>query len=157
MLDFGIAKQLATDPGEAVTAAEATARLMTPDYARRLKYQIGWLATINGGIMDPGTLNAMSEGMGRNLMMMTQTVSLIIGLAATFGFTIYLIGIAWLYISERRQPARRQRHWTHSEPEPSEPDEYDLLITLVCLDDSMAGYLPSTRYTLTKENNEQPY
>jgi hypothetical protein len=57
--------------------------------------------------MDPGTLNAMSEGMRRNLMMMTQTVALIIGLAATAGFAIYLIGIAWLYISEMRQPARR--------------------------------------------------
>jgi hypothetical protein len=49
----------------------------------------------------------MSEGMRRNLMMMTQTVALIIGLAATAGFAIYLIGIAWLYISEMRQPARR--------------------------------------------------
>lgn len=108
--------------------------------------------------MDPGTLNAMSEGMRLNLMMMmTQTVALIIGLAATAGFAIYLIGIAWLYISERRQPARRQRHWMHSEPEPSEPDEYDLLITLACLDDSVVGYLSSTRYTLTKENNEQTY
>jgi hypothetical protein len=99
----------------------------------------------------------MSEGMRRNLMMMTQTVALIIGLAATAGFAIYLIGIAWLYISERRQPARRQRNWMHSEPEPSEPDEYDLLITLVCLDDSVVGYLPSSRYTITKENNEQTY
>jgi hypothetical protein len=105
--------------------------------------------------MDPGTMNAMSEGMGRNLMMMTQTVALITGLAAAAGFAIYLIGIAWLYISERRQSAQRQRHWTHSRPEPSEPDEYDLLITLVCLDDSVVGYLPSIRYTLTKENNEQ--
>jgi len=59
--------------------------------------------------MDPGTLNAMSEGMRLNLMMVTQTVALIIGLAATAGFAIYLIGIAWLYISDRRQPARRQR------------------------------------------------
>jgi len=107
--------------------------------------------------MDPGTLNAISEGVRSNLMMMTQTIALIIGLAAAAGFAIYLIGIAWLYISERRQPARRQRHWTHSEPEPSEPDEYDLLITLVCLDDNMISYLPSTRYTLTKENQERVY
>ncbi len=77
--------------------------------------------------MDPGTLNAMSEGMRLNLMMMTQTVALIIGLAATAGFAIYLIGIAWLYISEWRQPARRQRDWMRSAPDPPDPDEYDLL------------------------------
>ena len=108
--------------------------------------------------MDPGILNAMSEGMRLNLMMMmTQTVALIIGLAATAGFAIYLIGIAWLNISERRQPARRQRHCMRSEPEASEPNEYDLLITLACLEDSVVSYLSSTRYTLTKENNEQTY
>jgi tetratricopeptide (TPR) repeat protein/tRNA A-37 threonylcarbamoyl transferase component Bud32 len=33
LLDFGIAKLFAPDPGEAVTGAESTARLMTPDYA----------------------------------------------------------------------------------------------------------------------------
>ena len=108
--------------------------------------------------MDPGTLNAMSEGMRLNLMrIMTQTVALIVGLTATAGFAIYLIGIAWLYISERRRPARRQSHRMHSEPEASEPDELDLLITLACLDDSVVGCPSSTRYTLTKENNEQTY
>jgi hypothetical protein len=91
--------------------------------------------------VDPGTLDAMSEGMRLNLMMlMTQTVALIIGLAATAGFSIYLIGIAWLYISDRRQPARRQKDWMRSAPEPPDPDEYDLLVTLAYLDDS--GRLP---------------
>src|SRR6266540_1748002 len=32
LLDFGIAKLLAPDPGEVITNAESTARLMTPDY-----------------------------------------------------------------------------------------------------------------------------
>lgn len=114
--------------------------------------------------MDPGTLNAMSEGMRINLMMlMTQTVALIIGLAGAAGFAIYLIGIAWLYISDRRQPARRQRDWMRSAPEPPDPDEYDLLVTLAYLDDSVGGYLSSNlhtltnHYVLTKEKNEQTY
>jgi hypothetical protein len=126
-------------------------------------YQIGWSATINGGIMDPGTLNAISEGMRLNLMLITQTVALIIGLAATAGFVIYLIGIARLYISERRQQARRRSDWMCSAPEPPDPDEYDLLVTLAYLDDSVGGYLSSNRHTSTnhymstKENNEQTY
>jgi len=114
--------------------------------------------------VDPGTLNAMSEGMRINLMMlMTQIVALIIGLAGAAGFAIYLIGIAWLYISDRRQPARRQRDWMRSAPEPPDPDEYDLLVTLAYLDDSVGGYLSSNRHTftnhyiLTKDKNEQTY
>ncbi len=95
LLDFGIANLLATDPGEAVTAAEAIARLMTPDYASPEELRGGaitaatdapafqisnWLVGhyqwgnyggelwggIMGGIMDPGTLYVMSEGLRRN-------------------------------------------------------------------------------------------
>jgi serine/threonine protein kinase len=33
LLDFGIAKLLSPDPGEAITRTETAVRLMTPDYA----------------------------------------------------------------------------------------------------------------------------
>ena len=89
--------------------------------------------------MGPETLHAMSGEMYLNLMMMAQTVVLIIGLAAIAGFAIYLISIAWLCFLETRQPARRQMHWMHSAPEPPEPDDYDLLVALPCLDDRVAG------------------
>jgi hypothetical protein len=88
-------------------------------------------------MIDPGTLKAMSVEMYLNLLlMMIQTIALIIILAAIAGFAIYLIGIAWLCSSETRQPARCRMH---SVPEPPEPDEYDLLVTLACLSDSVAG------------------
>jgi serine/threonine-protein kinase len=45
LLDFGIAKLLATDPGEAVITAEATARLMTPDYASPEQLRGGAITT----------------------------------------------------------------------------------------------------------------
>src|SRR5215831_1102066 len=45
LLDFGIAKLLATDPGKAVTAAEATARWMTPDYASPEQLRCGAVTT----------------------------------------------------------------------------------------------------------------
>jgi hypothetical protein len=50
-----------------------------------------------------------------------------------------------------------------SAPDPPDPDEYDLLVTLAYLDDSVGGNLSSNRHTLTnhyiltKENNEQTY
>ena len=44
-LDFGVANLLATDTGEAVTAAEATARLMTPDYAGPEQFRGGAITT----------------------------------------------------------------------------------------------------------------
>lgn len=73
------------------------------------------------------------------LMMMVHTIALIIGLAAIAGFAIYLISIAWLCFSETRRLARRQLHWAHSAPKPPEPDEYDLLVALVCIDEGVAG------------------
>jgi serine/threonine protein kinase len=78
LLDFGIANLLATDPGEAVTAAEATARLMTPDYANPERLRGGAITTATDA------------------------------------------------------PALQISNW-------------------------LVGHLPSTRYTLTKENNEQTY
>ena len=67
--------------------------------------------------------------------MMTQTISLIIGLAAIAVFAIDLISIAWLCFSETRQPARRRMY---SASEPPELGEHDLLVTLACLGDSLA-------------------
>jgi len=82
-------------------------------------------------------LNALNEEMYVYLMMMvTRTVTLIIGLAIIAGFAVYLIGVACLVCSETRRPARRRMRLS---PETPEPDEYDLLVTLACLDDSLAG------------------
>jgi hypothetical protein len=59
----------------------------------------------------------MSKGMDIDLLlMMTQIVALIVGLAAIAGFMIYLIGIAWLCFTQTRGPARRQLHWKRSAP-----------------------------------------
>ena len=33
----------------------------------------------------------------------------------------------------------RKMHWAQPAPEPPEPDEYDLLVTLVCLDEDVIG------------------
>jgi len=40
-------------------------------------------------------------------------------------------------------------HWMHSAPEPPEPHEYDLLVTLACLDDSVAGEAMRREQTAT--------
>jgi len=45
LLDFGIAKLLAPDPGEAVTGAETSVRLMTPDYASPEQVRGGAITT----------------------------------------------------------------------------------------------------------------
>src|SRR6266542_1003315 len=45
LLDFGIAKLLAPDPGEVITNAESTARLMTPDYASPEQLRGGAITT----------------------------------------------------------------------------------------------------------------
>lgn len=86
--------------------------------------------------MDPGTLNAMSEGMYLNLMMVIQVIVLIAGFAAVAGLIIYLIGIAWLCFSDMRPQAPRRRPVA---PKRMEPDEYDLRATLAGFDNSAAG------------------
>ncbi|MGH9853116.1 MAG: tetratricopeptide repeat protein [Blastocatellia bacterium] len=45
LLDFGIAKLLASDPGEAVTRTETAVRLMTPDYASPEQVRGGQITT----------------------------------------------------------------------------------------------------------------
>src|SRR5262249_12724060 len=94
-------------------------------------------ATNSRGIMGSEILRALNEEMYVYLMMMmTKTVTLIIGLASIAGFAVYLIGVACLILSEARQSARRLMRLP---PESPEPDEYDLLVTRDCLDDSLAG------------------
>ena len=91
--------------------------------------------------MDPETLDAMSSGIYLNLLvgMMVKTVALIVGLAAATGFAIYLIGIAWLCLSEARQAKQRRIRHKHSALKPPKPDEYDLLVTLACLNSSLSA------------------
>ena len=45
LLDFGIAKLLAPDPGEAITSTESAVRLMTPDYASPEQLRGGTITT----------------------------------------------------------------------------------------------------------------
>src|SRR5262249_10248863 len=45
LLDFGIAKLLSPDPGEAVTRTETSVRLMTPDYASPEQVRGGAITT----------------------------------------------------------------------------------------------------------------
>ena len=51
------------------------------------------------------------------------------------GEALWLISAPWRRFSEARKAARRR---ACSAPEPPEPDEYDLLVTLACLDDTVA-------------------
>ena len=74
---------------------------------------------------------------------MTQTIAPIIGLAAIASFD--LVSIAWLCLSGTQQPARRRMH---SAWEPTEADERDLLVTLACLGDSLAGEATGQKQTV---------
>ena len=85
--------------------------------------------------MEIETLNAMNEGMYPSLPTMLEAIALITGIFAIAGAAICLAGIAWLCFKETRQPSRRQMRPT---PEPSEPDEYDLLAVLTALDGELS-------------------
>jgi hypothetical protein len=95
--------------------------------------------------MEIETLNAMNEGFYLSLLTTIEVIILLDIVLAIAGFAIYLAGVAWLCFSEMRQSARRR---TPSATEPPEPDEYDLLVTLACLDDSVAGEAMSREQTL---------
>ena len=101
--------------------------------------------------MEIETFNAMNEGFYISLLATIEVIMLVNIILAIAGFAIHLAGVAWLCFSEMRQPARRR---THSATEPPEPDEYDLLVTLACLDDSVAGEAMSREQTLTQLKNE---
>ena len=71
------------------------------------------------------------------MLMTAQAIALIIGLAAITGFAFYFVGIAWHSFLETRQKSAMPKALNTFEPEPPEPDEYDQLVTLICLDESL--------------------
>ena len=78
------------------------------------------------------TLSAMNENMQLSILMIIEVVMLIYFLLAIAGIVIYLAGTAWYCFGETRRPARRQMK---PAPEPSGPDEVDLLAVLAALDE----------------------
>jgi len=58
--------------------------------------------------MEIETLQAMSDGMHLDLMMMIEVIVRISVFFSITGFAIYLAGIAWLCVEETRPSARRR-------------------------------------------------
>jgi hypothetical protein len=96
-------------------------------------------AGANMTVIYPETWGALREGIILGLMMTIQAAALIIGLASAVGFILYLASVPWLCLREARRPARFRRRPVSPVPRPPDPDAYDLLVTLSCLEADAGG------------------